>query len=134
MSDIQKNELKPPHVRTKLPQHERSVFKRDKRDRKCTPVQNLLLFLFKFSNIRSPKAPWLQSCVCERQFPPLTPALIQVEEMSGRVMELKMINAPFCPSWHLEHICSSGIRTDMASASGTEPPFAPPQTPSRGCR
>lgn len=50
--------------------------------------------------------------------------LIQVEEMKGRVIRLKMINAPFCPSWHLEHICPAGTRTDMVPASGIKLPFA----------
>lgn len=44
--------------------------------------------------------------------------------MKGRVIRLKMINAPFCPSWHLEHICPAGTRTDMVPASGIKLPFA----------
>ncbi|KAK9529403.1 hypothetical protein VZT92_013497 [Zoarces viviparus] len=35
-----------------------------------------------------------------------------------------MMNAPLGPSWHLEHICPAGTRTDMVHASGIKLPLA----------
>lgn len=59
-----------------------------------------------------------------------------VKEWS-KIIRLKMINAPFCPSWHLEHICPAGTRTDTVAASGIKPPFAlrllqPPEAAGKG--
>lgn len=52
--------------------------------------------------------------------------------MKGRVIRLKMINAPICPSWHLELICPAGTRTDMLPTSGIKLPFAlSPEAPGK---
>lgn len=41
----------------------------------------------------------------------------------GGVIRLRMINAPFCQPWHLEHICPAGTRAYMLRASGIKLPF-----------
>lgn len=123
----------------RLALRERSTFERDKRDRKRA---SSIFFSFSLRFDSWPHMlPFLNQatepvhmCVpvshsdLHRSHP-----LIQVEEMKGKVIRLKMINAPFCPSWHLEHICPSGTRTDMVPASGIKLPFAPsPETAGKG--
>lgn len=120
--DIQKNELNPSHVRTNWCPMSSTCAEEIKQIQSEHPCSVHFYFCPHFGQ----SFPQVFMVCYSNAADALLTRTQSDGERDARIIKLKMIYAPFCPSWHLEHICSSGTRTDMAPASGTEPAFVSP--------